>query len=336
MRSLFSALFSIICVGLLLSGCSSSLHHDTSPLAPDARERLVIYTSHRDAVYEPIIREFEARTGIWVQVETGGTIELLDRIAEGNSDCDLLFGGGTETLESHKNLFSPYFSPHLNKVVSDYHSDTGHWSPFSYLPIVLAYNSKLVRLNPPDCWGDLLDPTWKGRIAFANPNVSASAYTALSTLLQIYSEEEIDITLQRFLENLDNQILSRSSSVIEQIAYGNCYIGVMLEDEVIRSIHDGYDVAMVFPKEGTSAVCDGLAIVKNCAHEANAQSFIDFVLSEDVQRYLAKNCYRRSILTALSTNESDAAFIPYDSELASDRQSYILALWNQLLQEVTP
>ncbi len=336
MKPFIAALFSILLMGLLLSGCSSSHPHDVSTLTPDPQDRLVIYTSHRDAVYEPIIREFEARTGIWVEVKTGGTMELLTRIAEGNSDCDLLFGGGTESLESHKEFFSPYISPLAGKIVSAYRSDTGHWTPFSFLPIVLAYNSKLVRLNPPSGWEDLLEPTWQGRIAFADPTVSASAYTALSTLLQIYSKEKAETTMHRFLENLGGEILPRSSSVIEQIAYGNCYIGVMLEDEVIRSIHDGYDVAMVFPKEGTSAVCDGLAVVAGCAHEANAQRFIDFVLTTDVQRYLVGQCYRRSVLDELSTGSSDTTFITYDSDWASHQQNDILALWNRLLQEVTP
>ena len=336
MKPFFSALLSIILMGSLLCGCSSPIPRDTSALAPDPQDRLVIYTSHREEIYEPIIREFEARTGIWVQVETGGTMELLDRIAEGSSHCDLLFGGGTDTLEAHKDLFSPYISPLTEEIVSEYRSVAGHWTPVSYLPLVLAYNSKLVRLNPPNGWEDLLDPIWQGRIAFANPSISASAYTALSTLLQIYSDKETEATLRSFLENLDGKILSRSSNVIEQIAYGNCYIGVIPEDEVLHSIHEGYDVAMIFPKNGTSAVCDGLAIVKDCAHEANAQQFIDFVLSEDVQRYLAEHCYRRSVLTELSTAETDIRFLSYNSEKASQQQQELLALWDRLLQEVTP
>lgn len=336
MKFTISALFSLLLIGLLLSGCGNSHSHDTTLLAPSPENRLVIYTSHRDAVYEPIIREFEARTGIWVQVKTGGTIELLDLIAQGDSGCDLLFGGGTESLESHKELFSPYTSPLAANIVSTYQSDTGHWTPFSFLPIVLAYNSKLVRLNPPSGWEDLLDTIWQGQIAFADPTVSASAYTALSTLLQLYAKEENEIIMHRFLKNLNGEILPRSSSVVEQIAYGNCYIGVMLEDEVIRSIREGYDVAMVFPKEGTSAVCDGLAVIANCAHEDNARLFIDFVLGKDVQQYLITQCYRRSVLSELSTEETNTSFIPYDSDWSSQQQANILALWNDILQEVMP
>ena len=54
---------------------------DTSVLqyAPKEEDRLVVYTSHKEEVYWPIIKEFEERTGIWVEVVSGGTNELLTR-----------------------------------------------------------------------------------------------------------------------------------------------------------------------------------------------------------------------------------------------------------------
>ena len=61
---------------LLLSGCAAT-GSDVSDFAPDESERLVIYTSHKEEVYGPIVKEFQQRTGIWVEVLTGGSNELL-------------------------------------------------------------------------------------------------------------------------------------------------------------------------------------------------------------------------------------------------------------------
>lgn len=47
---------------LLLSGCAQGT--DVSAFAPGEEERLVIYTSHKEEVYGPIIKEFQQRTGI--------------------------------------------------------------------------------------------------------------------------------------------------------------------------------------------------------------------------------------------------------------------------------
>lgn len=336
MRSLSHFFLPFLLISLVLAGCLSPSARNQNILAPAEEDRLVIYTSHREAVYGPIIREFEARTGIWVQVKTGGTMELLNRITAGDCDCDLLFGGGVETLESHKELFIPYQSPRSQEIATIYRSSTHHWTPVSSLPIVLAYNSKLVRLNPPSGWGDLLDSNWKGRIAYADPSVSASAFTALSTLVQVYSDADTESILRAYAENLDGELLSSSSSVIEQIAQGNCYIGVTLEDEAMRSIQEGYDLDIVYPEEGTSAVCDGAAIVSRCSHLSNAQAFIDFLLEEDVQRYLSKHCSRRSVLSALTDAASDTVFLTYDIAWASERQEELLTLWENLQKEVAP
>ena len=67
-----------LCLGL--GGCAGQ-EQGESGFAPEERERLVIYTSHKAEVWRPIVREFEERTGIWVTVETGGSNELLERIA---------------------------------------------------------------------------------------------------------------------------------------------------------------------------------------------------------------------------------------------------------------
>ena len=66
---------------LLLTGCAGSPGQSAATLAPAESDRGVIYTSHKEEVYGPIVKEFEARTGIWAEVVTGGTNELLARIA---------------------------------------------------------------------------------------------------------------------------------------------------------------------------------------------------------------------------------------------------------------
>lgn len=81
--------------------------------APDETERLVVYTSHKEEVYQPIVEEFERRTGVWVQVVSGGTTELLERIAaEAETPvADVMFGGGVESLLAYEDYFMPCDAP---------------------------------------------------------------------------------------------------------------------------------------------------------------------------------------------------------------------------------
>ena len=94
---------------LLLSGCGAGADSSGSSFAPAEEDRLVVYTSHKEEVWWPIVREFEERTGIWVDVVTGGTNELLSRIAQEAEApaADVMFGGGVDSLEVYGDCFEP-------------------------------------------------------------------------------------------------------------------------------------------------------------------------------------------------------------------------------------
>lgn len=313
----------LLAMVLLLGGCGIS-GNDYSAIAPGDEERLIIYTSHKEDVYAPIIREFERRTGIWTELKTGGTNELLEEIAAGDTDCDLMFGGGVDSLTAYAGCFTKYNSPAMANVDEKFTGD-GTWTPFSSLPVVLIYNTQLVRLNPPTGWQSLLDREWRGKIAFADPTVSGSSYTALCTMAQALGGDAEEV-LQRFAENLDGRQADGSGLVVGQVAEGSCYIGVTLEETALKAVSEGYDIALVYPEEGTSALPDGAAIVKGCKHEQNARLFIDFLLSEDVQQRLPEKFSRRSVLTE-AESEPELELLSYDLDWASAMQSQFLDSW---------
>lgn len=314
---------------LFLSACGAG--QPAASFAPAEGERLVIYTSHEEAVYGPIIKEFEDRTGIWVQVETGGTGELLDRIAaEAESPaCDLLFGGGADTLQSRPELFEPYVSPLAEEVLPAFRCLDGTWTAFSSLPVVLIYNPVLVRSNPPESWESLLDPAWRGKIAFASPAASGSSYTALAALLQVLPGDDEDL-LAAFFRNLDGKVLEGPSQVADAVADGSSYIGAIPEDVALRAIARGRDVALLRPKEGTCLLPDGMAVVLGCPHGDNARRFIDFTLRQDVQRYLTEYCLRRSVRADFSQPEDVPDTFDYDAAWASEHREALLEQWQAL------
>lgn len=327
MKKIISALLLAV---FLLSGCASQNVQNDADFAPPEEQRLVIYTSHKREVYEPIIREFEQRTGIWIELETGGTTALLERIAQGGTDCDLMFGGGVDSLSAYADCFSPYLSENGGQVLPAYASPDGFYTPFSALPVVLIYNTRLVRTNPPTGWGSLTDSKWRGKIAFADPAVSGSSYTILCTMLQALTGDNASI-LTEFAENLDGKPLSGSGDVVRAVGEGRKYIGVTLEETALKGIAAGYDIEIVYPEEGTSALPDGAAIVSGCAHRENAELFIDFLLSSDVQTLLHDSLYRRSVCeSGANAGTDELKLIDYDLEWASAEQTGLLSLWRDI------
>ena len=113
----------LVCL-LLLTGCGRADTQDVSSFAPAEGDRLVIFTSHKETIYEPILKEFEQRTGIWVELETGGTVTLLERIAAGESGADLMFGGGADSLSAYSACFAPYVSEYAGDVAPEYDTES--------------------------------------------------------------------------------------------------------------------------------------------------------------------------------------------------------------------
>lgn len=315
---------------LLMAGCTGLGAQKTGAFAPDDKNRLVICTSHKKEVYEPIIREFEQRTGIWVELETGGTTALLSRIAAGEISCDLMLGGGIDSLQAYSDCFSEYVSPNAEGVLPAYRSADGSYSPFSALPIVLIYNTKLVRVNPPTGWESLIDEAWKGKIAFADPEVSGSSYTSLCTMIQAIGGDSGEL-LKAFSDNLDGRLLADSGDVVSAVADGRCYIGVTLEETALKAIASGYDMAIVYPSEGTSALPDGAAVIDGCEHRENAEMFIDFLLCQDMQEFLQDKLYRRSVCKTDMPAMAELELIDYDLEWASGTREELMSRWDELM-----
>jgi iron(III) transport system substrate-binding protein len=323
---------------LLLSSCGNSEREQeikelSAKYAVPGEKQLIIYTSHKEEVYLPIIREFENRTGIWVDIHTGGTAELFNQVKEASEEgrCDIMFGGGIESYEARKDLFVPY----ENSAVSDLdpmYLDPEHcWTPFTELPIVFVFNKKLVSYSEaPRTWADLMDSKWKGQIAFADPNNSGTSYTIISTMEQVLSKDA-DTVVTELYQQLDGKILESSGQIIPKVSDGSFLVGITLEETARKAIEQGEDVSMLYPEDGTSALPDGCAMVKNAPHSYNAGKFIDFVVSYDTQKYAIENFARRSVRTDLSQSGGGTLdIITFDIKKSAMEEENVFALWNAL------
>ncbi len=300
--------------------------------APAQAMRLTVYTSHKEEVYRPVIEEFERQTGIWVRVVEGGTAGLLERIRQEREEpvADVMFGGGVESLMAYADCFAPCDAGGA-PLRLDCTFEDGRFVAFSRLPIVIIYNRHLVK-TPPQGFAQLLD--FPGRIAFADPCVSGSSFTALATMIQALPDEDVPA---RLLEKA--QVLPDSGDVITAVAGGICPVGVTLEESARKRILDGEPIGIVWPQEGTSAVPDGAAIIAGCSHPEGAQAFLHFILGEAVQRRVQTAFARLSVRSDLAPEGEEAQEGPlcaYDIPWASAQREAILARWRMLTGEDAP
>lgn len=330
-RKATSVVLLILC--LFGTACGTS---QESVLSVPEENKLIVYTSHKEEVYAPIIKEFQERTGIWVELHTGGTSELLEEIAEekGGFTCDIMFGGGIESYSAYSDYLEPYVCSRNESIKEQYRSEDGSYTAFTELPIVFIYNNKLVESSQaPTGWQELFYESWQGNIAFGDPLKSGSSYTMLATLIQIMGMEP-EVTLKQFAKTLDYNVSAGSGEAVDEVASGVRAIGLTLEETALKAIDNGADISVVYPKDGTSTVPDGCAMVAGAKHTENAKRFIEFIVEDDVQQLAVDRLHRRSVLESIQQpGDKGMKVLDFDVEWAGAHREEILKIWADIMTE---
>jgi len=157
------------------------------------------------------------------------------------------------------------------------------------------YNKKLVsEAEKPKAWKDVLDPKWKGKVAYADASKSGSSYTLLVTWLTIYGKNEAG---WKFVEDLLRQckVLPKSSMTYQGVANGEYPIGLTFEQAAFDYLKGGAPIGLIYPSEGTAITLDGSAIIKNAPHPNAAKLFLDWTVSKEMQDLMVERFGRRSV-----------------------------------------
>ena len=329
---LFCGLSGIVC----LSSCSRHNNQNKAQANAPAAE-LVVFTPHPAEKTEAIIREFRQRTGLTVRDIHGGTAELLSML-KGGVKADVFWGGGVESLEASKELFTPYVSSEAGAINPSY-VDAGHcWTGFSVMTMVIVYNSGLVNGDDiPRSWSDLRAPYYSKRVFIPDPEKSGSAYSMLNAILLTSGGENWEL-----LGAIKNQagasgVAEKAPSVHTAVASGEYFAGLTSEDSALAFLqkNSASPLSIVYPEDGTVAVPDGVALVKGAANEVAAKTFIDFVLSETVQSYMVQNWMRESVRNDIAIPDkarelSEINILPYDIYEAARNREAFLEKWREL------
>ena len=281
----------------------------TAALALADDNVLVIYSPNSDTDVDNIIPAFEEATGIHVDLLSMGTGECVTRIdsEKDNPQADVMWGGmNYGVYVQHPDLWAEYTSP--NEALIDEGYRQGAVKAYTNSNLsgsgCLIINNELAKELGVEIKGyaDLLNPALKGKIASGDPTKSSSAWAELTNMLLVMGDEPYDEKawefVEKFVEQLDGIQLDSSSAVYKGTADGEYVVGVSYEDPCIQMLASGADVSVVYPEEGTVWLPAATAIVKGAPHEANAQAFIDFQLSNEGQSIYA-NLTTRAVNSSL-------------------------------------
>lgn len=310
--------------------------------AEDYSGTITVYSPHDSDPLSAGVAAFEAAyPNVKVEVIADGTSNLVNKIGaeSANPIADVLWGGGADTLAAYKDYFQPYEPSCIDLITPGLYDPEFYWIGESPLPMVFIANTDNIPEEAiPQTWKDLadFDVDTYGKIAIADPTSSGSAFTQLCTMLFLYGEEADDYAagwelVSQIIPKLE--IKNSSSLAHKDIFAGENTVGITLEKAAIQYEEDFMKV--IYPTDGTSAVPDGVAVVKDCPNPELAELFVEFVLGADCQKAQNADWGRRPIrsdvepvgLPALS----EITLMDYNFDYAAAHAPEIKEQWQDLL-----
>ena len=155
----------------------------------EAQKKLVVYTSNDSTLNDLVFGAFTKETGIVVEPVAAGSGVVMRRLQAEKARPlgDIVWGVSRSLLQTNKALFQPYASRNKEVTPANYRDPDDLWIGNNLHLLVILQNTKMVPEGQgPNGWADLLDPKWKGKIAFTDPANSGSAYATVTMLVDLW------------------------------------------------------------------------------------------------------------------------------------------------------
>jgi iron(III) transport system substrate-binding protein len=287
-----------------------------------AQGRLVVYSANDANLNRFVFEAFTRETGIEVEPVEGGSGVVFRRIASERERPlgDVVWGVSRALLTANRALLAPYASKNKDAMPAEFRDPEDHWIGTNVHLLVILQNTKLVAPDAgPKTWADLLDPQWKGKIAFTDPANSGSAFTNLTMLAELWGGGEAGWDeVGQLLAN--TKVLNRSTLVFQGVGNGEFALGMSLEYAGLLWAANGAPVKVVYPQDGTVAQMEGVGIIKDGPNPQAAKAFVDYITRKDVREAILRFAFRRATRQDLDLAKlpgqmpalADVKLIPYD------------------------
>ena len=283
------SLVSALAVAALLFGAAA---------ADDARaadKKVVIYSANESVLDELVFSTFTKETGIEVQPVEAGSGVLVKRMSSEKErpQGDIIWGISRSLLQSNSALFAPYHSKNVDAIPAEYRDPKDLWIGNNLHLLVILQNTKLLPDGQgPKSWADLLDPKWKGKIAFTDPANSGSAYTNVTLLASQWGPGEAGWDkVTKLFANM--KVLNKSSLVFSGVGNGEYPLGVSLEYAGYVWASNGAPIKIIYPSDGTVVAMEGVGIIKGGPNPESAKAFVDFINRKDTRELIFAKTFRR-------------------------------------------
>ncbi len=284
--------------------------------AAHADEKVLnLYSARHYQTDEALYANFTQQTGIRINRIEGKEDELLERIKnEGsNSPADVFLTVDAARLaKAHElGLFTPVNSKILDtRIPANLRTDD--WFAFSKRARVIVYNKAGVKVEEVQTYDDLANPRLKGKLC----SRSGSHPYNLSLMASVIAHEgeaKAEAWARGMVANFARAPKGGDTDQIKAVAAGECgvalsntyYVARLMRSTKPEDVKTMEKVGVVWPNQATTGThinVSGGGVLKTAPHREAAVKFLEYLASDDAQRYFADGNNEWPVVESVKVN----------------------------------
>ena len=288
----------------------------TASFAVPAQEKVLnLYSARHYQTDEALYADFTRQTGIKINRIEGKEEELMERIRnEGaNSPADVFITVDAARLAKadELGLFAPVKSKVLETRIPE-HLRTATWFAFSTRARVIIYNRSAVKGEQVQTYESLADPQLKGKLC-SRSGAHPYNLSLVSSLIAHDGEARTEAWARGVVANFARPPKGGDTDQIKAVAAGECGVAVSNTYYLARLVRsDKVDerrmmerVGIVWPNQATTGThinISGGGMVKTAKNQEAAIKFLEYLASDDAQRYFADGNNEWPVVAGVVTN----------------------------------
>jgi iron(III) transport system substrate-binding protein len=278
-----------VAVGLSLAAVSARAADAALIDAAKKEGEVVWYTTQIIAqLVRPVSAAFEKKYGIKVRSTRANSTELSVKIINesraGKPQSDV-FDGTSTVVPLKKEGFVLQWLPDPAKAYpAQYKDPEGYWVANNLFFLTPGFNTALVpKGTEPRSYQALLDPKWRGKIAWSTSPTSSGGPGFIGTVLTEMGNESGVLYLRELSKQRIANIGSAAREVLDQVIAGEYLLALQIfNHHTVISAKKGAPVEWITmePVTGTLSV---ISVHKNAPHPNAAKLLVDFITSSEGQ-----------------------------------------------------
>ncbi len=282
----------------LILTLTAAVAAESTALAAD--KELNLYSARHYQTDEALYNIFTQQTGIKINRIEAKEDELLERIKnEGAmSPADVFITVDAARLAKADEL--GLFAPLQSKVIEERipaHLRSKDWAAFSTRARVIVFNKATMKAEDVKNYEDLAQPKLKGQVCMRS---GAHPYnlSLLASMIAHHGEKKAEEWAKGVVANFARTPKGGDTDQIKAVAAGECGVTISNSYYLARLMRSGKPedrkvveaIGIVWPNQATTGVhinISGGGILKTAPNKEAAKKFLDYLASDEAQRYFA-------------------------------------------------